>query len=545
MDTTADPVEAARRRVAASPTDVEALFAFGNALWWHGEHEEAVAALTRVIAIRPDHTEARTNLGNALVELGQPDAAVPHYRAALAIMPGHAPTRYNLGNELLASGEPADAEAKFRAALAIMPNHAGALNNLGNVLRAQGRLAEAEASYRQAVALRPDAAGSHNNLGSALLALHRPAEAATCFVEALRLQPDYADACNNLGGALLALDRPEEAATHFRRAVELDPNQVQARFGESLALLSLGQFREGWEAYESRWRDPRFCEDARTYESPRWDGPTAEDVAGRTVLLHCEQGLGDTIQFVRYAPILRALGARVVLEAQAPLLPLLEGLADTVVAEGADLPPHDLHCPLLSLPRAFGTEIGSIPATVPYLRANGDLAAAWKRRLGPPTRPRVGLALSGSPDHPEDALRSIPAAQLVPLLTAPDVEVHVVQRDIRPEDATVLAALPSVRVHAERLETFAETAALLTQMHLVVSVDTSVAHLAGAMGKPVWVLLQTNADFRWLRGRADSPWYPTARLFRQERALSWEREVSRVAEALRSFAESWGMAKPP
>jgi Flp pilus assembly protein TadD len=522
--------------VAASPNDAEALFAFGNALWWNGEHDAALAALTRAIEIRPDHAEARNNLGNALVELGRAEESVPHYRAALAIRPGHAPTLYNLGNALLASGEAEEAEARFRAALAIMPNHAGALNNLGNVLRAQGRTTEAEASYRQAVALRPDAAGSHNNLGSALLALHRPAEAAACFMEALRLLPDYAEACNNLGGALLAMDRPEEAASLFHRAYELDPEQVQARFGEALALLSLGRFAEGWDAYESRWLDPRFTEGVRTYDTPRWEG---EDIAGRTILLHCEQGLGDTIQFVRYAPMVRALGARVVLEAQAPLLPLLPGFADVVLAEGADLPPHDFHCPLLTLPCLFGTDLGSIPADIPYLAADRRLAAAWRQRLGPATRPRVGVAFSGSADHPEDALRSIPAALLRPLLAVPGVEFHVVQKDIRTEDAAALREMPEVRVHADRLETFAETAALLTRMHLIVSVDTSLAHLAGAMGLPVWVLLQSNADFRWLRGRTDSPWYPTLHLFRQARALQWEREISRVAEAVRGFAAGW------
>lgn len=532
MSTNEDAVEAARRRVAASPTDAEALFAFGNALWWNGEHDAALAALTRAIEIRPDHAEARNNLGNALVELGRAEESVPHYRAALAIRPGHAPTLYNLGNALLASGQTEEAEVRFRAALAIMPNHAGALNNLGNVLRAQGNTAEAEASYRRAVALRPEAAGSHNNLGSALLALHRPAEAAACFMEALRLLPGYAEACNNLGGALLAMDRPEEAASLFRRAYELDPDQVQARFGEALALLSLGQFREGWDAYESRWLDPRFTEGVRTYDTPRWEG---EDIAGRTILLHSEQGLGDTIQFVRYVPMVRSLGARVVLEAQAPLLPLLSGFADVLVTEGADLPPHDVHCPLLTLPCLFGTELASIPADVPYVRADRRLVAAWQQRLGPAAKRRVGLAFSGSPDHPEDGLRSIPAALLQPLLAVTGVEFHVVQKDIRGPDAAALRDMPDVRVHADRLATFAETAALLTQMDLVISVDTSIAHLAGAMALPVWVLVQASADFRWLRGRSDSPWYPTARLFRQAKPLRWETEILLVADALMAF----------
>jgi tetratricopeptide (TPR) repeat protein len=526
-------VEAARERATASPTDAAAQFALGNALWWTGRHDEAIAAFLQAIAVRPDHAEARNNLGNALMESGRAAEAVGHYRAALAIRPDHAPTLYNLGNALLAAGDAEAAEAQFRAALAINPDHAGAHNNLGNLLRAQGRTAEAAASYREAVRLRPDAAGSHNNLGSALLALYRADEALDCFTEAVRLQPDYAEALNNLGGALLALDRPADAATAFRRAVELDPEQVQARFGEALALLSLGRFAEGWAAYESRWLDPRFREGVRPCDSPRWEG---QDIAGRTILLRGEQGLGDTIQFVRYAKLVRARGARVILEVPAALLPLFTDLADAVLAEGADLPPHDLHCPLLSLPRIFRTDLGSIPADVPYVHADPARVAAWRDLLGPSRKPRVALALSGSAEHPEDALRSIPAERLRPLLALHGVEFHVAQKDVRETDAAVLREFPDVRVHADRLSDFAETAALLTQMDLVVSVDTALAHLAGAMALPVWVFVQSSADFRWLRGRDDSPWYPTMRLFRQAMPLAWDSEVARMAAAVAGFA---------
>jgi tetratricopeptide (TPR) repeat protein len=533
VDTIAAQIEAARHRVAESPTDAEALFALGNALWHGGAQDEAVAAFARAIAVRPDNAEARNNLGNALLELGRPEEAVRHYRAALAIRPKHAPTLYNLGNALLACGEAEAAEARFRAALALQPTHAGAWNNLGNLLRARGNIAEAAECYRQAVTLRPDAAGSHNNLGSALLALHRAREAAACFAEAVRLQPDYADAYNNLGGAQLALDQPEDAARAFRRAVDLDPSQAQARFGEALAFLSLGRFAEGWEAYESRWLDPRFNEGVRAYATPRWNG---ESVAGRTVLLHCEQGLGDSIQFVRYVPLVRARGARVVLEAPAPLLGLFAGLADEVVSDKADLPPHDFHCPLLSLPRLFGTDMHSIPADVPYLHPDPALAAAWARTLGPATKPRIGIAFSGSEEHPEDALRSIPLARLRPLLDLQDAEFHVVQKDIRADDARTLREMPGVRAHHDRLETFADTAALLTQIDLMISVDTSVAHLGAALARPVWILVQFNADFRWLRVRTDSPWYPTVRLFRQSQPLAWETEIDRIVEAVRSFS---------
>lgn len=523
-----------RRRLAADPADAEAQYRLGTLLWQDGEREAAALALARAVALRPGHADARNNLGNALFELGRPAEAVPHLEAAATLRPDHAPAHFNLANALLAAERVEAAEERFRTALRLDPGHAGAHNNLGHALRKLGRLEEAAASYQHATALRPDLAGTHNNLGAALLALHRPAEAAAVLAEALRRDPDYAEACNNLGGALLALDRPDEAIVLFRRAAALDPEQVQARFGESLALLALGRYREGWAAYESRWLDPRFREDERSYDRPLWLNAPGTDLAGRTLLLHAEQGLGDTIQFLRYVPLVRRLGARVVLDVQASLLRLVAGMADAAVARDAELPAYDLHCPLLSLPLAFRTELPTIPARIPYLHAEPALQRAWQQVLGKRDRLRVGLAISGSPEHPEDALRSIPAETILPLLALPGIAWHLIQKDIRPSDMAVLHRVANLRIHAERLTDFAETAALLGELDLLLSVDTSVAHLAGALGRPVWLLVQSNADFRWLRAREDSPWYPTMRLFRQQQFRCWGPVVARAADALRA-----------
>lgn len=512
--------------------DAQAQLARANALWLGGEREAAVDNLRRVVALDPAHAGARCNLGNALLDLGEIDAAVEALGAAVTLLPRHASAHYNLGNALLAAGRGAEAEACFRQALALDPAHAGAWNNLGNALRERGENATAAECYRQALRLRPELAGPHNNLGSALLAQHRPEEAASLFAHALTLQPDYAEAANNLGGALLALDRQEEALTQFRRAIAFDPAIVQAYFGASLALLSLGRYREGWEAYESRWLDPRFRERTPDHGTPRWRGETLGE---GTLLLHAEQGLGDTLQFVRFLPMLRRFAARLVLMAQAPLLPLLQEAADLVLPDDAEPPAHTAHCPLLSVPLALGVEVPTIPAEVPYLRADPQRRAAWRGRLGPRQRPRVGVAFSGSADHPEDALRSIPALAMLRALRPAEVELHVVQRDIRPADAAVLRAMPDVAVHAPDLPDFGETAALLAELDLVVSVDTSVAHLAGALARPVWILVQCGADFRWLRERQDSPWYPTARVFRQGEPRRWEPALARVAAALRAI----------
>jgi tetratricopeptide (TPR) repeat protein len=520
-----------RQAVAARPDDAAAQFALGTALWPAGHRQEAIEHLTRAVALDPSHIDARNNLGNALLELGRSDDAIAQYRAALAMRPNAVELHYNLGNALLTSDHPGEAEPCYRAALALNPDHAGAHNNLGNALRSQGKHEDAISEYRAALSLRPEFYGSVNNIGSALLALHRADEAIPYFRDALRARPDYAEASNNLGGALLALDRPAEALEWFRRAFEQDPGQVQARFGEAMALLVMGNFRDGWRAFESRWLDPKFREDTPDFTDQTWRGE--ESVAGRTIYLHAEQGLGDTIQFVRYAKLLRARGARVGLEVQAPLVPLMRDLADVVLAAGDEIPPYELRCPLLSLPLAFGTEPATIPADVPYLHADPARRAAWAERLGTRTRMRVGVAWSGAPDHPEDAIRSIPAAQFVPPLAATGVELHVIQKEIRDTDAAAAAGLI---VHAGQLTDFAETAALLSELDLVITADTSVAHLAGALGVPTWILLQFSSDFRWLRNRTDSPWYPTVRLFRQRDRNAWPPVIAAVAAELAKLA---------
>jgi hypothetical protein len=261
-----------------------------------------------------------------------------------------------------------------------------------------------------------------------------------------------------------------------------------------------------------------------------WRGK--QEIAGRTMLVYAEQGIGDTIQFVRYVPLLQARGARVVLRAQAPLLPLVQPLAGSAIDMDARLPAYDLHCPLLSLPLAFDTRLATIPAAVPYLSADPERTARWRQRLGARRRRRVGIAFSGNPQHGLDALRSIPAAYFTSALRQEGIEFHLLQRQIRPADATALAEFAHLQTHTEELHDFADTAALISLMDLVISVDTSVAHLAGAMAKPVWIMLQFDADFRWMRDRSDSPWYPTARLFRQAAMREWQPVIDAVSTAL-------------
>jgi tetratricopeptide (TPR) repeat protein len=524
-----DVVAQWRAWVAAHPDDAQGWVSLGHALWTAGEQADALAALEQALVVDPANPDAHNNLGNAALELGDQEGALAHYRAAVEASPDHVKAYYNLGNACVATGRTTEAIEHFQRALTLDPEHAGAHNNLGNALRAEGRIDEALRSYATAIALRPNDVGSRNNLAHALLSLHRPHDALAVIDDALARDPNNPGTINNLGGALLALDRLEEAAETFGRVAETADEYPQAQFGRGLALLGLGRFAEGWAAYEARWRDPRFREGKADPPVPRWQG---EPLNGRRILLHAEQGLGDTIQFSRYAPMVAARGGDVVLQVQPSLKVLLTSLAPMVLADTDAAPDVDLHCPLLSLPMVFGTDSTTIPSSVPYLAAD----VARVRRFGylrpAPGRRRIGVAFSGSRSHTDDKIRSVPAEIFLPPLVAAGAMVHVVQTELYKADVETIMRLDNVDAHGPDLANFADTAALLSLMDLVISVDTSIAHLAGAMGLPTWVLLQHASDFRWLRNRTDSPWYPTMRLFRQKTAGDWVSVMREIVSAL-------------
>lgn len=476
----------------------------------------------------PEAAEAQCRLGRAQLAAGALDAAEETFRAAAALAPGQIEPVFGLSLVALTRDRPEEAEAPLRAVLARAPDYPEALFNLAYVLRRRGALAEALDCYVRAGRLAPDMPGLALSHASTEAAAGRPQAALERLRGALRHAPEApeeAEICNQIGGTLLGLGAPEEALDWFRRALRRAPELAQARFGLAMALLTLGCFEAGWAAYESRWDDPAFRADEPERPAPLWRG---EDPAGRTLLLHAEQGLGDTIQFLRYVPLLRTRGARIVLEVQRPLASLAAGLAEEVIVTGEAAPAHDWHCPLLSLPHRFATTLSTIPASVPYLCASAAARARWRDWLGPRHGPRIGIACSGSPGHPEDATRSIPAPLFLTAFAAIGAELVLVQADTRAEDAPSLAG-----VRQPLLADFAETAALMEELDLVVSVDTAPAHLAGALGRPVWVLLPVGADFRWLRERTDSPWYPSARLFRQTAWGEWGGALAAVNTALR------------
>lgn len=415
----------------------------------------------------------------------------------------------------------------LRCAIAADPVNAALHNNLGNVLHEMRQFDAALACYETSLALHADFAEAWNNRGTTLRALGRTGVALASFEMAVHLSPGLADAHYNRGAMLESLGRWDDACTAFGSAIECAPQHSAAHFNLALCRLRCGDFTRGWAGYEWRWR---CTPSAFSHAKPRWSG---EPLAGKTILLHCEQGFGDTLQFCRYASLVSALGARVVLATFDPLAALLENLPGVaqVIRYGGKLPDFDFHCPLMSLPGIFGTHLHNIPGRRPYLQANAGRIAAWSAHLGIAKRPRIGLVWRGNPQHDNDQHRSIPLATIVPHLPC-EYEYFSLQKELRADDAAVLRAQPSIRHVGASLVSFADTAAVCELMDIVISVDTSVAHLVGGLGRPVWILLPFPADWRWLLDRHDSPWYPTARLFRQEAGGTWDGVWRRVAAAL-------------
>jgi len=487
-----------------NPNAADAWLNLANVLHALKRDAEALDCLDKALALRPGDITALENRGNALIALGRAQEALACYDAVLAREPRHAAALLNRGSARASLGGAEAALADFDAALALMPGHPLALYNRGNALNDLGRYAEAIAAYDSAIAAAPIHAQAHNNHGRALQALNRHAEALASFDKALALQKDYAD-------------------PHFNRA---------------LSLLTLGDLARGFEQYEWRWKRSGMRDARRGSGKPLWLGEYP--LARKTILLTAEQGLGDTIQFARYAPLLAQRGARVVLEVQPELKDLLarvDGVA-SCHARGEPLPPFDVHCPLGSLPLALKTEPASIPAAIPYLRPDENRLAKWRPRLDALPGKRVALAWAGNVQHPNDRNRSIDLKALEPLLALEGLSFVSVQRDLRGDDAALLARHANVTHLGNGLADMADTAAILALADLTLSVDTSVVHLAGALGRPLWVMLAFAPDWRWTIQSEHSPWYPQARLFRQPALGDWPSVVTTLRAELARFASN-------
>ena len=562
-----EAVEQYRAASKANPNSPQTYYNLANCLRDLERFDEAADAYREALRLKPDYLKALTNLGNVLRERRKFDEAEKCHREALRIQPSYARAHHNLGSLASVRGWFAEAETHYRAALQIDPNLVPARNGLGRTLvelgkldeamevlsptpesgdglieaqiklgeklRVEGRIDEAAACARNVLQVKSDVAVAHHNLGLALAAKGELEEAVASYREALRIQPDFAEVHSNLAVALEYLERPAEAAKHTETALRIKPNFAVAQLNRAVTRLRAGDFQQGWSGFE--WR--RYCRQhrLRRFQKPLWTG---DPMPQQTILLHAEQGLGDTMQFIRYVPLVKQRVGRVVVECQKPLYKLLSRgpQVDRLIARGQELPEHDVQAPLMSLPAIFGTTLQTVPAEVPYLFADEDLIERWRQRLADHDGFKVGIAWQGSPKYAGDVYRSPPLRHFKPLAEVEGVVLLSLQKGRGTEQLAELSDDFPVIDFGPELDAdsgpFMDTAAIMHNLDLIITSDTSLAHLAGAMGLPVWVALNRVADWRWLQDREDSPWYPTMRLLRSSRQGSWDGLFRRVGEEL-------------
>ena len=574
---TADALSCFERALALDPNLVAALHNQAMLALRIGEYDRALQSFDRAVALQPHNAALHTNRANSLKGLGRLLEAAQSYSLALAIEPGNpetlqhravvysllgqhaqalrdydalfaqgkegAPDLIGQGAALVGLHRYSEALVPLERAIQLFPGDADAYIQRGVALLNLERNAEAVASFNRALAIRPDSAEVLNNRGIALTALGQVSEALESFIRSSALNATVPDTHTNIGVVLKTLGRYREAAASFGRSLALKPQDPAARFALAFLHLTLGEFNLGWPLYEARFDVPALGNPARQFSVPRWSGSTS--LEGRSLLVHAEQGLGDVIQFSRYLPLLAMQGARVVFEVMPSLKALLRTLPGSIqiVGRGEPLPPADYYCPLLSLPLAVKTHLDTIPAQVPYLAAEPDRVAKWTARLHDQPGLRVGIAWQGNLAVEKLIWargRSIPLAALEPLAHLPGVSLVSLQKGPGLEQLRNVAfAHRIVDLSAELdlgADAFLDTAAVIAGLDLVISTDTSIAHLAGALARPVWTALAASPEWRWLLGRSDSPWYPTMRLFRQTTVSDWDAVVTAMVEALRPLA---------
>ena len=498
-----------------------------------GRLDHALRCYENVLRQQPSHFAANYQAGVLQLQAGRIADSLRLLATAVEVNPNDADAAVDYGAALVMAESPQKAMTSFARAIAINPRHAGAYINRANALAALGQPVEAIETIDTASTIDPSNPLIFNNRGNYLSQLGRFEEALASYSKALALAPKFAAALRNSGNALIYLNRDAEALLRYREAVQLNPDDAQAHYAVAFASLRQGDYSRGFVSYEWRWRLAEFATQRRDFAQPLWRGD--EDIEGKTVLLHAEQGVGDTLLFMRYAAVVAARGARVILEVQPPLWRLIRGVPGLlVVSRGDSLPSFDLHCWLLSLPRILKTTLETVPPQLD-LRSDPQLVAYWRKKL-PAEGLKVGIVWSGNRAQKDDRDRSIPFNQILPLLTAQNVSFVTLNPDLSAEEKEALLGFPQVMMIGSEFRDFADTAAVVDNLDLVISADTASAHLAGALGTEVWVLLRYSPAWQWLLGRDDSPWYRTARLWRQTSTAGWPELVDRVARSLATRA---------
>jgi tetratricopeptide (TPR) repeat protein len=524
------------RALTINPNAANYHYNLGRSLVAAGKNVEAIDAFRQAVQLRPQFPEALFQLGATLHHVNRLDEAIAAYRQAVAQWPNFAEAHNNLGNALKDRGFHELAIVSLRQALMHMPESPIIHMNLGNAQLAAGQVDDAIVSFREALRLRPDDSECYYNLGNALRQQDRYDEAIRAYRRAISLQPGLLAAYNNLALAHQALRQFDQAIGALKQAIKLLPEYSMAHYNLGLLHLLRGEFENGWPEFHWRWKTREFAPLYPPVRVPMWDGTALH---GKTILLHAEQGFGDTIQFARYIPLVAKRGGKIILQCHAELLELMRGIdgVQEIHEHGKPIPPIDTHCALMDLPMVMKTTLDTIPGSVPYLRTATTLAEYWRTRLRALGRGmKVGLVWAGRPSHREDRSRSMTLQHLAPLAAAARVTFISLQKG----DAAAQTMSPPQGMQlvdwAEDLSDFADTAALIASLDLVIAVDTAVAHLAGALGRPVWLLLPYTPDWRWLLEREDTPWYPTMKLFRQKNPGDWDEPIDQITDALRFLA---------
>ncbi len=497
-----------------------------------GQLDDAQKIYEQILKVNPKHFDALQLKATVFLQKKQLTEALIFFESALVINPNNADIYNNYGNVLGGLNKFDEALTSYDKAIQLKPDHANAYNNRGVLLYEIKQLDEALISCDRAIQLKPDYVEAYYNRGNVLKDLKRFDEALTNYDKAIQLKPDYASAYNNRGIALRNLKRFDEALLSYNKAIQLKPDYAEAYWNKSLLKILLGEYLEGWQLYESRINKKDMKNNYPNYPQPLWLGN--ESLEDKTIMVHSEQGLGDSIQFCRYLPMLKALKSKhIIFQVEKSLVSLMSSLDEEIIIieKGKPLPSFDYYCPLLSLPLAFKTTLLHMPLNTQYLYADAEMSKYWSNKLGKKTKPRIGLVWSGSTIHENDLNRSLLLKQLSPLLQL-SFEFHSLQKEIRESDRKTLDEYQSIQQHQDDLKDFSDTAALMIHMDLIISVDTSVAHLAGALGKPVFILLPFMPDYRWMLDRSDTPWYSSATLFRQPIVDDWNSVILNIKESL-------------
>ena len=525
------PIKSSKGLNFSADTSTQTLFQTAISFHRQGDIERAQRAYERILTMAPRHFDATHLLAVAIAQRGDTDRARGLFARALTLRPGHGDVHFNRGTMERDAGNDAAAIRDFDIVLGTTPDHAGALNNRCLSLQAMRRFDAAILDSDRLISLTPQDPVVWNNRGNLLLDCMRPDEALACLDEALRLHSEYHEAFNNRGNILKELQKFDQALADYDRAIAIAPDFGDAHFNKAMLLLLQGDFENGWHLWEWRWKQTDFSSPQRDFQVPQWTG--GMDISGKTLLLHSEQGLGDTIQFIRFAPLAADLGARVIVEAPTVLHPLLgtvQGI-DHLVGKNTRLPEFDLHCPLMSLPLAMGTTLETVPLPGSYITASASLTKTWARHLGNTTKPRLALAWRGNPNNTDDHNRSMRLSDIAPYLNA-EYEWLCLHHDLDSDEKRLAATMPHLATPLDGDTGLEDAAALCALADIVVTVDTSFAHIAGALGRPTFVMLRYTPDFRWMMNRGDTPWYEEMTLFRQTTRGDWQPVLRNLTAAL-------------